>query len=155
MKKMVIPKILNPETFVQNIDVRAENECWNWKGEKTPKGYGRFYYKGRQYFSHRISKMVFENVELDRSKVIDHICRNKLCQNPKHLREVPARINVLENSISNAAINSQKAYCKNGHEFNDTNTAVTKRADRNPDAKRRYCKECKRIANLRYRGLHE
>lgn len=57
---------------------------------------------------------------------IDHICMNKRCVNPLHLREVTPRISSLENTNGEAAKNSKKTHCINGHRYNDENILYRK-----------------------------
>lgn len=68
--------------------------------------------------AHRASYCYY-NGDIDNSgdTVIDHICRNKRCINPDHLRQVSDRQNALENSIGVAALNAIKTHCKEGHEL--------------------------------------
>jgi hypothetical protein len=67
--------------------------CWEWQGGTSGKhsnggrgwGYGRVSYKGQMRATHRISYMVFKG-RLTTSKQVDHLCGNRLCCNPKHLK---------------------------------------------------------------------
>jgi hypothetical protein len=45
---------------------------------------------------------------------LDHLCRNRGCVNPAHLRVVDHRTNVLAGT-ANSAINAAKACCPKGH----------------------------------------
>jgi len=85
--------------------------CINWFGRLDKDGYGKF--KGT--LVHRLSYeknvgLIPENME------IDHICKNRSCINPNHLRIV-THIENLKTSKHNT-----KTICKNGHEFNEENT---------------------------------
>lgn len=80
--------------FKQKVDIRTEDECWNWQGAKHSKGYGVLFHKNKSVFAHRIAYMLYKdntfsvrNQELNHkdSKIILHSCDNPLCCNPKHL----------------------------------------------------------------------
>lgn len=66
--------------------VEKTDSCWNWTRHKDPYGYGMFYSGGRsQRRAHRISWTLLVGPIPD-GMVIDHICHNKGCVNPDHLR---------------------------------------------------------------------
>jgi hypothetical protein len=54
--------------------------------------------------------------------VIDHTCKNRGCQNVKHMRVVTQRTNTLENSECPHAKNAAKTECVRGHPFSPENT---------------------------------
>jgi hypothetical protein len=33
--------IMKPEIFWRNVDIKTDDECWEWKLSRTPQGYGR------------------------------------------------------------------------------------------------------------------
>lgn len=74
--------------FVNYIDVRCENECWNWNGSvsgSSKKGYGYYHLKGKMYRAHRLIYILI-NGEIPKDKpFILHNCNNSLCCNPNHL----------------------------------------------------------------------
>lgn len=53
--------------------------------------------------------------------VIDHLCRNGKCINPRHLEAVPNVVNIMR-GMGDPAKNARKTHCKNGHEFTPENT---------------------------------
>lgn len=130
----------NQQTLrVTNIDrfwskVNKTDSCWLWMASGS-NGYGRFYFNKKSYMSHRVSLYLI-GIEIPKEMHVDHICRNRACVNPNHLRIVTPKVNVTENSLSLAAINKYKTHCKWGHEFNDKNTHIT------PIGNRRQCRRC-------------
>lgn len=111
--------------------------CWNWTGATNPSGYGRFAAVGRTlHGAHRVAFWLNGGTIPD-GMVIDHICRNRRCVNPAHLRCVNRLINVHENSESPAHLNSIKTHCTSRHPLADDNLFV--RADGY-----RGCRECRR-----------
>ena len=120
LKCIEIPKFEH-ERFFKFIKINGE--CWNWCGYISH-GYGKFYINRREFNAHRVSYDIFIGFnKLD--TVIDHICMNKKCVNPDHLREVEIRTNTLENSNCDAVLKSKQTHCKNGHRFTIDNTIVS------------------------------
>jgi len=65
--------------------------CWEWTASKI-KGHGRIGHERGTLYAHRISYEL-HNGPITDGMVIDHICRNRGCVNPAHLREVTNREN--------------------------------------------------------------
>ncbi|PMQ19299.1 HNH endonuclease [Glutamicibacter arilaitensis] len=65
--------------------VDKTNECWNWLGTEHSAGYGKFSIDGKYHYAHRVS---YEKLvgEIPPGMEIDHICHNRKCVNPDHLR---------------------------------------------------------------------
>lgn len=130
-----IPELEESQIKSFNERIDKSNECWNWIGHVENGGYGIFKTKKKQYKSHRVSyKIHHGNMPIDMA--IDHICRNRTCVRPDHLRLVTFVQNVKENTISPCWKNSVKTHCKWGHKFTPENT--------NSNGNRRRCRVCKR-----------
>lgn len=112
-------------------------DCVLWSMGKNKTGYGLFHLSNdRYYLAHRVSYFLHFN-GIDDDLVIDHICRNKGCINPMHLRNVPQSINCIENSIGMGAINKKKDRCIRGHYFDEENTEYVKNG--------RACLKCRKL----------
>jgi hypothetical protein len=70
------------------VNVREENECWPWLGNKTKSGsvvYGTLVTgRGFNTFAHQLS-FILANGYINDSLDVMHSCDNGLCENPKHL----------------------------------------------------------------------
>lgn len=115
------------EKFWSHVAIIPFHECWEWVGRTSGKdGYGRFFLgSGKSTRAHRYSYAITKT--LKEGLFIDHICRNRNCVNPQHLRAVTPRINAIENSVGPTAINKSKTNCIRGHPFNIKNTYLRKR----------------------------
>lgn len=121
--------------FVKKISAQYSG-CWEWTASCNQKGYGNFYYCRCVGKAHRFAWEQAHGPVPD-GMVLDHICKNRKCVNPKHLRTVTNRDNVLHNSESVIARNAKKTHCKHGHEFTTENTIVRSSGGRD-------CLICKR-----------
>lgn len=124
--------------FWAKVD-KQENGCWIWTGAKFTQGYGMARLRGKNRRAHRVA-YVWAYGELDASfSGLDHICDNKLCVNPEHLRPASTLENTLRSEVGPTAANARKTHCINGHllDYHDSRGW-------------RGCKICRREAVARY-----
>lgn len=93
--------------------------CWVWRGAAQPTGYGQLWNGKRPEQAHRLSYKMFCGPVPDGVEV-DHVCRVRDCVNPKHLRLLPHRDNVLAGNTGPAR-NAAKTHCDYGHELSGRN----------------------------------
>ena len=103
-----------------NSSYKVVNDCFVWQKYLDKDGYGTFYFKKKSRKAHRFSYYITHG-DIPTGMMIDHICRNRACVNPEHLRLVTPQQNTLENSKSIGAINKAKTHCKLGHPLNKIN----------------------------------
>ena len=98
--------------FTRKIKFAGRNECWPWTGALRGKGYGQFTLNGKNVSPHRV---MFESHvgKIPEGLCVDHLCYNRICCNPKHLRILTVGENTLAspNTITNK--NSTKTHCPN------------------------------------------
>lgn len=116
-------------------------DCWTWEGAKTTNGYGVCVWydnkkkKHEGMVAHRA--MYIELVgEIPEGLTLDHLCRNILCVNPRHMEPVTQRVNIHRSPIQIAAINAQKTHCSRGHQRWGKKVSG------------RYCLECHRTLEI-------
>jgi len=115
------------------------DDCWLWAKHNNGR-YGYIQYRHTTVLAHRV---MYENFvgEIPKGLVIDHLCRNTLCVNPKHLEPVT----VSENYLRGIGSRRADTHCKFGHEYTPENTYLRKNGVRD-------CRECTRNYMSSYRS---
>lgn len=121
--------------FQSKYVVSTDTGCWDWIAGKFPNGYGAYLTK----YAHRFAYELHVG-RIAPNMVVDHLCRNRGCVNPKHMEIVTRGENVLRGDAP-TAINKRKTHCKHGHEFTFENTYNRQRPGRSPE---RDCLTCRR-----------
>lgn len=135
------------QRFVEKIEFGGDG-CWNWTAARQKDGYGRFGWDSKVGYAHRFA---YESAvgAIPPGLVVDHICNNKLCVRPEHLRAVTQQENALAlHSNTKARINAEKTHCPKGHELSEDNlvAALWK-------AGRRSCLRCDRDRSSKKRAV--
>jgi len=68
----------------------TEEGCWRWKLSLTSRGYGQYQAMG-ECLAHRVFYKIFISPEMPEQ--VMHLCNNKWCVNPAHLRGGTAKDN--------------------------------------------------------------
>lgn len=94
--------------------------CWPWLGARSNGGHGMFRLDGKTVPAHRVAVML-DGREIPPGHVPDHLCRQRHCNNPRHLEVVSHRENTLRGAGPTAQ-HAAKDRCLRGHEFTEANT---------------------------------
>jgi hypothetical protein len=93
--------------FWNHVDIKSENECWNWMMGKDKDGYGKFSIpivpgKRRHIRAHRFSYFITYG-KYEEFIFVCHKCDNPMCVNPKHLFLGSAKDNFEDSKNKNRA----------------------------------------------------
>jgi len=127
--------------FWVKVQLPDERGCTAWTAAKNSNGYGVFGLGGSRFYAHRVS-WVLANGPIPPGKVIDHLCRNRVCVNPLHLEVTDSRTNILRGEAPTAE-NAKRTHCPWGHEYTAENTYVRPPSKAHPNGGRD-CRTCKR-----------
>ena len=123
--------------FWDNVDRRGDTDCWPWRRPLSKAGYGVLSVRGARVYSHRLSWRIAHGAWPAQGLVIDHLCRNRACQNPAHMEVVTRTENVMRGHAPTIQL-ARENRCIRGHEFTPENTLIVN--DRGKS--RRQCKKC-------------
>lgn len=109
--------------FLERAHGRSASECWRWPGKLNDSGYGVLSVAYGNALAHRYSYELFVGPIPD-GLVIDHLCRVRECFNPTHLEPVTPAENIARGEALEKAAEwrANRTHCRNGHEYNETNT---------------------------------
>lgn len=122
--------------------------CWEWTGIPNHDGYGRFSVRlgmrrRRVVMAHRFAYEAFVG-KMPEGHECDHLCKNRRCVNPSHLRAATHAENMRSRDLTNVvAVKARITHCPQGHEYSPENTY------RRPGGKGRDCLACRRAASAR------
>lgn len=132
-----------PARIASKISV-DESGCWMWNAYRNQLGYGTVRFDGRKWLAHRVTFTLLVG-PIPEGLVLDHLCRNRGCVNPDHLRPCTQRENThAPGSESIAVAHAARTHCPRGHAYAGRNLYV------NPQGSRE-CRTCNGENTRRYR----
>lgn len=86
----LLPKTTVAERFWAKVD--KTETCWQWTGATKSNGYGNFSASGKTVMPHRYAWEATRG-PIPQGLMLDHMCFNRKCCNPSHLRTVTMKQN--------------------------------------------------------------
>ena len=131
--------------ILDRLDTSDPEACWPWPGATNGVGYGVIGRGGKTGSNTYVHRVMYEHLvgPIPAGLVLDHLCRNRICANPKHLQPVTHRTNLLRGE-GISGTNARKTHCPQGHLYDIENTYTY------PDGSRR-CRACAREDQRRRR----
>lgn len=121
MPKGIYARPSEEERFWSKVDVKEENDCWEWLGSFDKDGYGWFSFQsitankadksqsGKTIYAHRYSALLkFKDLN---DKLVRHTCDNPKCVNQNHLILGTPQDNMNDMVERNRALTGEKNYC--------------------------------------------
>lgn len=134
----------------------GSNACWPWKKALTEGGYGVVAFGRKKFRAHRVAYLL-ANGSFP-AEDTDHTCHNgsgctggptcrhRACCNPRHLEDVPRRVNRNRGNSENVrGSQASRTHCPRAHEYTPENTWLDKHGYR-------YCRACNRLNQQRRRA---
>lgn len=90
--ELEVPEHILIDNFWNRVAKSTDDECWEWTG-RSRKGYGLVDYHDHKYTAHRIAYYLYYG-EYPKGKIVMHLCNNKKCCNPSHLKLGTNRDNI-------------------------------------------------------------
>lgn len=147
-----MPQVQDPVLEQAKIEARfwakvnKTEGCWIWLGATQGKGYGTFSLAGKSQQAHRVAFMLIHGAFPLPNLTLDHLCHNRSCVNPKHLRIATHQENILAGN-GQAAREARQTHCIHGHPFSKDNTMTKSNGGRD-------CRTCNRFrSNRRNKGM--
>jgi hypothetical protein len=105
---------------------------WEWRGARSPKGYGSVDIDGVRWQTHRYAYTTMV-AAIPEGYEIDHLCGNTSCCNPQHLEAVTPEEHWKRSD--QGRYNRMKDHCPKGHPYDSINTILKTSGGRG-------CREC-------------
>lgn len=78
------------------FDISPADECWIWTRSRSGSGYGQVRWFGKWRSVHRVVAAMTYGAAAIHDMDVMHLCDNKLCWRPSHLRPATTQENTLD-----------------------------------------------------------
>lgn len=134
-KRNGAPALPPEERFWPKVEIRGEDDCWEWTKSKKNAGYGVFYDGEKTTTAHRFALRLKLGRPLTSVEESMHTCDNPSCCNPAHL-VLGTRTKNMQDKVAKGRHHNQiKSRCPRGHPYDmirKTKTGIS-----------RWCRTCK------------
>jgi len=146
---LVFYRLMKKTVASDTIPEGLKTKCLLWQGHKADGGHGRISYKDRIVLTHRLAFCTANELNYDdQSFQCNHKCSKPNCWNIDHIYKGNQLDNMRDRTASGMNPQSNKLYCKQGHEYTPENTGIRKI---NGKFMQRYCRTCVRASDKRRR----
>lgn len=83
MRKLQPPTPADVARFLKKVTLDQDSGCWLFESSRDEKGYGKFWWRRKSWWAHRLAYLWFRGPIPDGIET-DHLCRNPSCVCPWH-----------------------------------------------------------------------
>jgi hypothetical protein len=132
------------DSFWNKVDLFhgiTDEDCWKWKGAKSPYSYPAIWHNKSSIQAYRVS-WILNRGDIPPRMEICHKCDMPSCVNPSHLFVGTHRENLIDCAKKNRLNNCRlkRTHCPHGHKFTPENTYVC--LAKNTGRTHRRCRKC-------------
>ncbi len=106
-----------------DVDRSDRDGCWPFTKSTGSHGYGQTWDRTSVRLAHRVA-WTLANGPIPDGLTVDHVCRNRICCNPGHLRLLTNSENASDNGFAG------RTECPRGHPYAGDNLYVDPKGDR-------------------------
>lgn len=144
------------DRFWTHVQTSSPTECWPWLMSIGNHGYGQIGWSEnghtRMVLAHRLAWHLVNGV-IPEELTIDHLCRNRRCCNPDHMRLATLSVNAQDGSLHRKGWEgTPRTHCPAGHPYNDQNTYQSPKGDKRCLACARAKIQCSRCGKWMFIG---
>jgi hypothetical protein len=95
------------DRFWLKVTIGSPDECWPWTGTLFDSGYGAFWLNRHNLRAHRFAYEI--SVGAIQHGVVMHKCDNRICCNPRHLRDATDLDNIADRDAKGRQARGEKS----------------------------------------------